>query len=98
VLDDLVNTQDAGRFIDVMPSADVWTSLLAGRHRNPQSRWLANDIFDIDAMCVAVPYCDVVVADADAAHAVNSARLPSRLGTTVISRLEDLVEVLADLP
>ena len=32
-------------------------------HRNADKVWTANDIYDIDAMSLAVPYCDVVVPD-----------------------------------
>jgi hypothetical protein len=47
---------------DSMPSADVWISLLTAAHRNPRGRWQPNDIFDFDALSVAIPYCDVVGA------------------------------------
>src|SRR5688572_22393889 len=32
-------------------------------HRNRDIPWSANDIYDIDAMALAVPYCDVVVTE-----------------------------------
>ena len=44
-----------------MPSSDVAVTLLTARHRNPEARWTANDIFDIDSMSVAVPDGDIVV-------------------------------------
>ncbi len=87
----------ARRFVDSMPSGDAWISLLTAAHRNPQSRWEPNDIFDFDALSVAIPYCDVVVTDRHACRLANAARLPDRLGTTVIATLDELVPVLRDL-
>ena len=84
----------ARRLTDSMPSADAWISLLTASHRNPQSRWEPNDIFDFDALSVAVPYCDVVVTDRHACSLTNAARLPQRLGTKVIPTLDQLVSVL----
>lgn len=84
----------ARRFVDSMPSADVRISLLTASHRNPQTRWTSNYIFDIDALSIAVPYCDVVVNDNHANNAVHAAGLAARLGTAVFARLDDLVAVL----
>ncbi len=78
-------------------SADTWISLLTAAHRNPQSQWRPNDIFDFDALSVAIPYCDVVVTDRHACRLANAARLPDRLGTKVIATLDGLVAALADL-
>ena len=97
-LAELVGDIDAARrFTDSMPSGDAWISLLAAAHRNPQSRWQPNDIFDFDALSVAIPYCDVVVTDRHACRLANAARLPSRLGTKVIATLDELVPVLDGL-
>ena len=87
----------ARRFVDSMPSGDAWISLLTAAHRNPQGRWEPNDIFDFDALSVAIPYCDVVVTDRHACGLANAARLPDRLDTTVIATLDQLVPVLRDL-
>ncbi|MEV6059916.1 hypothetical protein AB0L62_07915 [Nocardia asteroides] len=51
------------RFTEGMPSICVAVSLKARYHSNPQHRWTVNDIHDIDAMAVAVPYCDAVFTD-----------------------------------
>jgi hypothetical protein len=91
IVDDI---DTARRLTDSMPSGDAWISLLTAVHRNPQSRWQPNDIFDFDALSVAIPYCDIVVTDRHACRLANSARLPSRLGTKVIPTLDQLVPAL----
>jgi hypothetical protein len=83
--------ESARRFTDSMPSADVWITLLTARHRNPQTRWTANDIYDADALSVAAPYCDFVATERHAAHLLNAAGLPVRVGTTIVATLDELV-------
>jgi hypothetical protein len=94
LLDDI---DTARSFTDSMPSGDAWISLLTTAHRNPESRWEANDIFDFDAMTVAIPYCDVVVTDKHVCELAHRAGLPGRLGTTVIATLDELIPLLCDL-
>jgi hypothetical protein len=53
-------------------------------------------MFDIDAMCVAIPYCDVVVTDRHACRLANVTGLPERVGAMVIATLDELVATLGD--
>jgi hypothetical protein len=77
-----------------MPSYDVAVTIKASYHRDATHRWTANDINDIDALGSTLPYCDIVVTDkAVATHATRTG-LADRLGTTVLSRLDDLVGLL----
>jgi hypothetical protein len=80
----------ARTFTDSLPSADAYITVMTARHRDANRRWTANDIFDIDALSVAVPYCDVVVTDKAAAHSANATGLARRLGATVLASLDDL--------
>lgn len=86
--------ESARRFTDGMPSADTYITLRTAAHRNAKTRWRTNEIFDVDALSVAVPYCDVVVTEAHAHHGLTSARLPDRVGTKVLRTIDALVEVL----
>jgi len=85
----------ARRFVDSMPSADVCVSLITAAHRNPQTRWTGNDMFDIDALSVAVPYCDIVVTERHARHALEVAGAPDRAGTAVMATLEGLAAAIS---
>lgn len=87
--------ESARRFTDGMPSADTHITLRTAAHRNAATRWRTNEIFDVDALSVAVPYCDVVVTEAHAYHVLNSTRLPDRVGTKVFRTIQALVELLA---
>jgi hypothetical protein len=79
------NQETIRRFTEGMPSSRVAVSIKTRYHSNAQHRWTSNDIYDIDAMAVAVPYCDVVFPD----KAVKSAlsRSPElRVFNTVLPR------------
>ncbi|MFK0128858.1 hypothetical protein ACIQRZ_00740 [Streptomyces rubiginosohelvolus] len=81
-------------FADCMPSADIHTTLTEAAHRNREKSWEPNDIFDIDALSIAVPYCDIVVTERYASHVLNAAHLPRWMQTEVVPRLKDLTEWL----
>ncbi|MDQ1583824.1 MAG: hypothetical protein QOF36_1878 [Microbacteriaceae bacterium] len=91
----LSDIDTARMFTASLPSADAYITVMAGRHRDANRRWTANDIFDIDALSVAVPYCDVVLTDKAAAHSANATGLAARLDATVLAKLDDLVAELA---
>jgi hypothetical protein len=46
-----------------MPSGDIAVTLLAEYHRDATFDWKRNHLFDIDALSVAVPYCDLIATD-----------------------------------
>jgi hypothetical protein len=83
------------RFTDSMPSADTWITLHTAAHRNATTRWTPNDIFDIDALSFAVPYCDIVLTERHACHVLHAAKLPARVGTAVIATPDELVTTVA---
>jgi len=64
-LDELGETMDERRaFLLRMPSQRVVIELRTSYHRDAGHRWSTNDLHDIGAMSLALPYCDVVLADA----------------------------------
>lgn len=65
-------------------------SLTVAAHRNPQTKWTGNDMFDIDALSVAVPYCDLVVTERHARHVLEVSGAPGRCGTTAMATLAEL--------
>lgn len=84
----------ARRLTDSMPSSDIALTLMTARHRNPHTRWTANDIFDIDAMSVAVPYCDIVVTENHACHALKTANADQRSNTKLFANLDELASLV----
>lgn len=81
-------------FVLSMPSARVTTVLKARQHSNRAKRWSSNDIYDIDAISLAMPYCDIVVPDKEYANALHHSHLDKAMGTTVPRNLNQLITAL----
>lgn len=92
----LTSKEQFDAMLALMPSLTVTIELKVGYHRNPQTKWTSNAIFDIDAMSVAVPYCDIVVSDNQVRSTLQQAKLHETMGTVIISSPDQLVEVLTD--
>jgi hypothetical protein len=84
-------------FFDRMPSVQVAVDLKLAVRRNNQRGWAQNDVYDTDAMSIAVPYCAVVVADKAVADALGRVKASERHGTLVTPKLDELAEVLPQM-
>jgi hypothetical protein len=84
-------------FVERVPTLRISAEMKLEIYRDSNRRWSWNMLRDVDALSIAIPYCDVVVADKDAADLARRTKAPQRHGTVVISRLEDLVDLLPDL-
>jgi hypothetical protein len=65
--------------------------------RDSNRTWNWNILRDIDALSIAIPYCDVIVADKDAAALVLRTKAPARHGSIVVSRLDELLDLMPEL-
>jgi hypothetical protein len=96
-LEDVLTSPQAGvAFMRSMPSTEVAVTLKTAWHRNRDKPWSANDIYDVDAMALAVPYCDIVVTEKACHHALVSARMDKRMNTVLLRDLARLPAVLMD--
>jgi hypothetical protein len=96
-LEDILTSPEAGiAFMRSMPSTYVSLALKTAWHRNRDKPWSANDIYDIDAMALAVPYCDVVVTEKACHHALVSTGMDRRMNTVLLRDLASLVSTLTD--
>jgi hypothetical protein len=97
LLGDVMSDQEsARRFVRAMPSTEVSIELKTAWHRNGERKWTANDIYDIDALALSMPYCDVVVTEKACHHILAVANLPERLGTALLHELSDLPRILLE--
>jgi len=85
----------ARQLVRAMPSSEVSVELKRAAHRNPQLGWSTNDVFDIDAMSLTVPYCDIVATERRACAALRAAHLDRRMSTVVVATPNDLIAALA---
>lgn len=89
--------EEIRRFTRSMPGAEVAIEVKTRYHRERGHRWTPNDIFDIDAMSVAVPYCDIVFTDGAVQNALTTARIDDRMSTQLPRKIRDLVTILDTL-
>ena len=81
---------DLRSIYSAMPSLDVAVTLKASLHRDPNHKWTNNDIYDIWALAITIPYCDVVVTDRSMWSHVTRHKLGDRYDTVVTPRLAEL--------
>jgi len=91
----LSDRQTARRFVRSMPSTEVALELKTAWHRNRDKPWEMNDIHDIDAMALAVPYCNIVVTEKACHHVLQAAHLGERMHTTILRDLNMLPNAIA---
>lgn len=84
------DTEASRTVVRSMPVSYVSALLKTEQHRNKSKLWISNDIFDIDAMSLAVPYCDIVVTEKYRCHDLRLAKLESRMNTVILRRLSEL--------
>jgi hypothetical protein len=84
-------------FSECIPSMRLAVDMKAALFRNGARVWKPNDLHDIDALSQAIPYCHAVVTDKDAADRVKRTGGDKRHGTAVLSKLDQLVDLLPDL-
>jgi hypothetical protein len=82
--------QGPRRFTRSMPSSAVAIEMKTLYHRNVNSRWNTQTIFDIDAMALSVPYCDVVLTENHGCETLRRSLVYQDLGTTVLWQPEEL--------
>ena len=87
--------QEARELTASLPIFDAAVALKHSLHHE-NHRWTVNDIYDITALTVALPYCDVVCSDKSMRHHIEKTGIAERLGTTVINDLHDLPALLND--
>jgi hypothetical protein len=85
---------NARAIVDEIPSRWVEMRLRQQRQANPQKTWEGNDLNDVIALSVAVPYCDIVVTEKSWTSLINAAKLGERLDTLVTRDLRDVVDLL----
>lgn len=77
-----------------MSTMQVETALRRANWRSGSYRWADNDIHDLAQLGPAAAYCDIVFTEKHAAAKLRAAHIDRRYNTTIVSRVEELVEHL----
>lgn len=77
-----------------MPSRWVEAELRRVRQANPQKDWEGNDLNDVTALSIAVPYCDLVVTERSWSGMINTRKISRPFETRVLRDLRELPDLL----
>lgn len=83
-------------FADSMPTTRTAVSLKERYHRDSRHSWTTNDVNDIDALSIAVPYCDAVFTDKAARNGVDQSTELRLFGTALPRTPQAFTEWLDD--
>lgn len=97
-LDDIARATDQVVELPLsMPSSCVFVGLKAQYHRDATRKWTTNDLHDIAAMSLAIPYCDIVFTDAAVRNAALTAGLDRTMSTQLPRKPRELVGLLRNM-
>ena len=77
-----------------VPTVNVWSKLSLYLSRCITRDITVNHLYDMGHLAVALPYCDIVVADNEMAHLLTFRKLNKIYGTLVYSSLEKCIDNL----
>ncbi len=84
-------------FFESVPSLRIATEMKTNLFRDPSRTWKINDLHDIDALSLAIPYCHVVISDKAAVDSVRKSKIDHLCGTKVIAVMAELIDILPPL-
>lgn len=90
----LGNQSQLEELISRTPSRWVEMELRRLRQANPQKIWEGNDLNDLTALSIAIPYCDIVVTERMWTGLINQAKIGDRFATSVINNVAQLPALL----
>jgi hypothetical protein len=85
-------------FTDGTPSTRVPIAMKTHYFKSATKNWTSNDVHDVDALAVAVAYCDAVYSDKQAMSAVRSSRKLYVFGTALPRTRLEMAGWLDQLP
>ena len=78
------------KLVFAMPSRWVEQELRRARQSNPQQPWASNDLNDITALAIIIPYCDVVITERQWVGVITTRKINHRFGTTMLRDVREL--------
>lgn len=86
--------QSAQAFLKSIPTAYVFHVLYDALSRNITRPIEPNDLLDLGSLAIAVPYCDVVVAEREWSNILNDRKIGELYNTRITHKIEDLASYL----
>ena len=86
--------QELTEFFTHVPCLDVQMELATERDEHRDRKVQPNDMIDIFALSVAIPYCDIVITERFWVDLATRKGLSKKYGTVMLSRIENLPDHL----
>ena len=84
------NQNDIINFSKDVPTFDVFSELFRRRLNDYNKPLETNDFYDIASLAVAIPYCDIVVAEKKFSAIAKDAKLDKIYNTIILSSIKEL--------
>jgi len=81
-------------FFKNIPCMYTFHTLNYIRNTNTSRSIKSNDTYDLSALSIAVPYCDIVVTEKEWASTLNKKKFGEIYDTKIISRIQDLNSII----
>lgn len=81
-------------FLKTIPTAYTFHILNHARLSNKSRKIRANDLYDLGALSIAIPYCDVVVTEREWARILNEKGIGKLYSTKILYKMGDLKKIL----
>jgi len=85
-----MSKKSAENFLKSVPTAYVFHVLNDARNMNFNRPIEPNDLWDLGALAIAVPYCDIVVTEREWANILNQKSIGELYNTKILHKIEDL--------
>lgn len=92
-----VGIEGITKIVKDIPTANVATTILELNFKNINRPWQKNDIHDLDALVVSVPYCNIIATDKHNATQLNRNNVDEIFQCSITSNLleiPNLVEII----
>ena len=86
--------EDFENLLKNIPTLHVFHELNYARNINSSRPIKSNDIYDLGALSIAIPYCDIVVTERQWTNICKDKMLDKKNNTTITYKIEDLNELL----
>lgn len=91
----IFSSKEAGNnFLKLIPTAYVLHVLTEAHNLNLGRPIKPNDFWDIAALAISVPYCDVVLTERESANILNKNKIGELYNTKILHKIEEISEFI----
>jgi len=92
-----VGIEGITKIVKDIPTANVATTILESNFKNINRPWQKNDLHDLDALVVSVPYCNIIATDKHNATQLNRNHVGEIYQCTITSNLLEIPNLIEEI-